>query len=161
MTLSPNARRQIDMALVKAAPAREVVDILDGLPNVKTLDEVLTLTNAVSKAMSAAIPIGAVITSISVNLQSAVTGDASGDDLFTKIGVGITGNVAKYGAVATLTKNSKLTKIPSHAVLAAAETLTLFTVKTDGTTAATEKFTAGGKVRVRVTYETPYVLPDA
>lgn len=161
MTLSPNSRRQLGIALVKNAPAQEVADILDGLPNVKTIDEVLTLTNAVKKDLSAAVPAGAVITSIAVNLQTAVTGDASGDDLFAKIGVGITGNVAKYGAVATLTKNSKLTKIPAHAVLGSAETIGVYAVKTDGSTAATEKFTAGGKVRVRITYETPYALPDA
>lgn len=161
MTLSPNARRQLGTALVKAAPAKEIGDLLDGLPNVFTIDEVLTLTNAVKKDLSSVVPIGAVITSIAVNLQTAVTGDASGDDLFAKIGVGITGNVAKYGAVATLTKNSKLTKTPAHAVLAAAETIGVYAVKTDGSTAATEKFTAGGKVRVRITYLMANALPDA
>jgi hypothetical protein len=161
MTISPNARRQLGTALVKAAPAKEIADTIHALPTVTTIDEVLTLTNAVKKDLSTAVPAGAVITSIAVNLQTAVTGDASGDDLLAKIGVGITGNVAKYGNVATLTKNSKLTKIPSHAVLGSAETIGVYALKTDGTSAATEKFTAGGKVRVRITYDTPYTLPNA
>jgi hypothetical protein len=160
MTLSANGPRRLKQALIQAAAADEVADILEALVTHTTVEETLTLTNAVSRAMTAQIPAGAVITSVAVNLQTAVTGDASGDDLLARIGLGISGTVAKYGSVTALTKNAKLTRIPAHAVLASAETLTLFACKTDNS-AATEKFTAGGVVKVRVTYETAAALPDA
>jgi hypothetical protein len=160
MTLSANGRRRLKQALIQANALAEIGGILDGLVNSVVIDETLTLTNAVSRAMTAQIPVGAVITGVAVNLETAVDGDNTNDNLLARIGLGITGTVAKYGQVTTLTRNSKLTRIPAHAVLTAAETLTLFALKTDNT-AATERFAAGGRVRVRVTYATGDPLPDA
>lgn len=159
--LSFNANRRVKQALINADAAIEVNNILDAQNTQVVVEETLTLTNAVSKSMTAEIPSGAIIKSVAVNLQTAVTGDASGDDLLAKIGLGISGTIAKYGVVATLTKNSKLTKIPTVAVLGSAETLVLYALKTDGATACTEKFVAGGIVKVRVVYEKPAALPDA
>jgi hypothetical protein len=160
MTLSRASRKRMLQAIGHQGNAKEICDAIDQSVNYIEVEERLTLTNAVSRAMAAAIPIGAVIRSIHVNLDTAVTGDDSGDNLLARIAVGITGTVAKYGSVTTLTKNSKRSAIPAHAVLAAAETITLFAAKTDNT-AATEKFTAGGIVRIRVCYAVPIDLPNA
>jgi hypothetical protein len=161
MTLSPAARRRMQSAIGNQASSKEICDAIDESVNYIEVEQVLTLTNAVSRAMTAAIPIGAVIRSIHVNNDTLVVGDATGDNALERIGVGITGNVAKYGATANLLKNSKLSRNIPHAVLAAAETITLFGVATNGTTAATERFVAGGRVRIRVCYVMPLDLPNA
>lgn len=158
--LATDTKRRVKQALINADAAIEVNNILDAQNTQVVVEETLTLTNAVSKSMTAEIPAGAVIKSVAVNLQTAVTGDASGDDLLARVGLGISGTVAKYGSITALTKNSKLTKIPTHAVLASAETLVIYALKTDNS-ACTEKFVAGGIVKVRVVYETPAALADA
>ncbi len=127
---------------------------------VRVIDEVVTLTNAVTTNLTNTVPAGAVIVSVQANLNTAVTGDASGDDLFVKVGIGTSGDPDKYGLSADLTKNAKVNTIPDWAVLASAETIGARAAKTDGT-AATEKFTAGGKVRIRVVYLTLNSLVDA
>lgn len=121
----------------------------------------MTLTNAVFTPLTALIPAGAVILCIQANAKTLIVGDASGDDLLAKFALGIVGNVAKYGASASLVKNQKIDKIPAHAVLAGTEQISVYGVKADGTTAATEKFVAGGIVRVRVEYQVPNSLDDA
>jgi hypothetical protein len=160
MTLSLKARASLKQAIINAASFLEISNILAGLPDVGIIDEVVTLTNAVKTDLATQVPAGAVITSVCVNAQTLIVGDASGDDLLAKVGIGITGTVAKYGNLAALTKNTKSTVTPTHAVLASAETIGVYAVKTD-TTAATEKFVAGGKVRVRITYMKANALPDA
>lgn len=133
--------------------------VTEGL-EVKVHDEVLTLTNAVEVATNLAVPAGAVILSAQANLETLVEGDESGDDLLAKVGLGITGTIVKYGVTSALTKNSKIDTIPDWAVNAG-ETLKLFGVKADGSTACTEKFVAGSTVRVRVVYLENNSLDDA
>lgn len=159
MVLSKNARRRLKDAVIDHDAANELADAIDQNVDYVVVTEVLTLTNAVKKDMTAEIPAGALIRSVHVNLDTAVTGDASGDDLLAKVSLGITGTIGKYGITAALTKNSKITKIPSPAVLASAETIGVYAAKTDGS-ACTEKFTAGTKVRVRICYEIPVALPN-
>jgi hypothetical protein len=161
MTLSPTARRRIQQAIQNKATAEEIIAAIDENVAYTVLEERLTLTNAVKKDMTASVPIGAVILSVHANAETLIVGDASGDNLADRWAIGITGNVAKYGAAASLVKNQKVSKIPAHAVLAAAEQLGVYAVKADGSTAATEKFTAGGIVLVRVCYVTPVLLRDA
>lgn len=161
MTLSPSARRRMQSAIGNQKDAKEICDAIDESVNYIEIEEVLTLTNAVSRAMSRQVPVGAVIRSIHVNNETLVVGDGTGDNALERIGVGITGNAAKYGATQNLLKNTKLSRNVPHAVLAAAETITLFGVATNGTTAATERFVAGGRVRIRVCYVVPLDLPNA
>jgi hypothetical protein len=160
MSLSIRAKQSLKQALINAAANNEIAAILDGLPDVFTIDQIVTLTNAVSTALATQVPAGAVITSICANADTLVEGDASGDNLLARVAIGISGTIAKYGAMNALTKNTKLTATPTHAVLASAETITLFAAKTDNS-AATEKFVAGGRVRVRITYLRAAALPDA
>jgi len=127
---------------------------------VYVIDEVVTLTNAVSTALTNTVPAGAVILSVQGNLQTAVVGDASGDDLFAKVGIGVAADPDKYGLSAVLTANAKLGAIPDWAVLGTAETVIVKAAKTDGS-AATEKFVAGGQVRVRIVYLALTNLADA
>jgi len=124
------------------------------------IDEVVTVTNAVETNLTNTVPAGAVILAVQGNLQTAITGDGTGDDLGAKVGIGITATPNKYGLSADLNKNTKVDKIPSYAVLGSAETVCVKFAKTDGT-ACTEKFTAGGKVRVRVVYVQLNSLDDA
>ena len=120
---------------------------------VYVIDEVVTLTNAVETNLTSTVPAGAVILSTQVILHSAVTGDASGDNLLAKVGVGVTADPDKYAITPDLTANSKHSKIPAWTVLSGVETVTVKAAKTDGS-ACTEKFVAGGLVRVRIVYLT-------
>lgn len=126
--------------------------VTEGLER-KVIDETVTATNAVSIALTAgAIPAGAVVLSAQAVIDTTLTGDGTGDGLLARVGIGISSSKAKYGATADMVKNTKLNTIPAHAVNAG-ETILLYGLKADGTTAATEKFTAGGKVRVHIVYE--------
>lgn len=125
---------------------------------VTVVTETLTLTNAVKKDMTAVIPAGAIILGVFARLNALTAGDASGDDLLAKVGVGITGSVVKYGVTSALTKNSKVSTLPTPTLLAASETLGVYGVKADGSTAATEKFVAGTTVTITVRYKTPVAL---
>jgi len=170
MALSSVARQKMQVALANADAALELADAVDaatvGIESLadvsyNAIEATVTLTNAVKTDLATQIPAGAKVTSVHVNLDTLVVGDASGDNLLATVGLGIVGTVGKYGATAALTKNSKITKIPSPAVLAAAETVSLYAIKADGTTAATEKFVAGSTVSVKICYELPIALPDA
>ena len=127
---------------------------------IRVIDEIVTLTNAVEDDLTETVPSGAVILCVQANLETLIVGDASGDDLFTKVGIGITADPDKYGKSATLLKNVKIDTIPDWAVLSSAETVTVKAAK-DAGAAATEKFVAGGKVRVRLVYAMTNSLDDA
>jgi hypothetical protein len=146
-----------------ASPAAVIFRLAGATPTegleVWALDEIVTLTNAVKTALAATIPAGAVIICAQANIKVAVTGDASGDNGLVKIGIGIDADPDKYGLSAVLTKNAKIDKIPAHAVLSGAETVGVYAVDTAGA-AVTEKFVAGGEVRVRFTYHLPNSLDN-
>lgn len=148
-------------AATPAVALRFGASATEGL-EIKVYDETIQLTNAVSTNTTLAVPSGAVILSVQANLEAIITGDASGDDAFAKVGIGITGNEDKYGVTSALTKNLKVDTIPDWAV-SAGETLAIYALKVDGTTPATEKFTggAGQNVRVRVVYAVCNSLDDA
>ena len=114
-------------------------------------DEIVTLTNAVETDLAHTVPAGAVILSVQANLETLVVGDASGDNLGAKVGIGTTADPDKYGITSALTANLKIDTLPDWAVLGSEETVTVKLAKTDGS-AATEKFVAGGLVRVRIVY---------
>jgi hypothetical protein len=118
---------------------------------VVVVDEIVTLTNAVETNLTNTVPSGAVILSVQANLETLVVGDASGDNLLAKVGIGVTADPDKYGITSALTKNLKVDTLPAYTVLSSAETVTVKAAKTDGS-AATEKFVAGGLVRVRIVY---------
>jgi len=104
---------------------------------------VAVLTNAVFTDTTLAVPAGAVILSVQVSVEAAITGDGSGDDLFALIGIGVSGgDEDAYGNSSAITQNAKINTIPDWAINAG-ETLALFALKADGNTACTEKFTGG------------------
>jgi len=128
----------------------------------KVYDEVITLTNAVSEDTNCVVPAGAVILSVQGNLETAITGDDTGDDLLADVGIGISGDDEDaYTEFGGLDKNTKADGIPDWSVLDAETTVAIFALKADGNTACTEKFTAGGQVRVRVVYLVNNSLDDA
>lgn len=161
MTLSPNARRRLLSAVQHKAAADELAREIEQGVDYVVLEERLTLTNAVSRSMTGVVPAGAVILSVKANAETLIVGDGTGDNAADRWAIGITGSVAKYGAAASLLKNQKVTRIPAHAVLAAAETLGVYAVASNGTTAATEKFVAGGIILLQVCYIMPVPLRDA
>jgi hypothetical protein len=126
----------------------------------KVIDEDVTLTNAVAKDLTDDIPSGAVILSVQANLETAITGDGTGDDLLAKVGIGVVADPDKYGKTSALTKNLKVDTIPNWAVLSGAEDIQVYACQTDGS-ACTEKFVAAGVVRVRIVYLTCNSLDDA
>jgi len=130
---------------------------------IKVYDETIVLTNAVFTDTTLAVPAGAVILSVQVSVEAAITGDGSGDDLFALIGIGVSGgDEDAYGNSSAITQNAKINTIPDWAVNAG-ETLALFALKADGNTACTEKFTGGEgqEVRVRVVYAVCNSLDNA
>jgi hypothetical protein len=139
--------------------AAELCNALDAMSLV-VVDEVITLTNAVETNLTATVPSGAVILNVQGNLQTLIVGDASGDNGMVKVGIGTTADPDKYGKFSALTKNLKVNTIPDWAVLSGAETVTIKATDTDGV-AVTEKFVAGGKVRVRIVYAALTSLADA
>lgn len=127
---------------------------------IKVYDEQITLTNAASTNTTLAIPAGAVVLSAQVNLTATVVGDASGDDLLAKVGLGVAADENKYGVTADLAQNTKIDTIPAWAVNSG-ETLALYGLQADGATVCTEKFVAGSTVRVRVVYAVCNSLDNA
>jgi hypothetical protein len=154
---------QLTAGAATAAVALRLGDTATEGLEIKVYDGLTSLTNAVSTDTACVIPAGAVILSVQGNLAKAVTGDASGDDLLAKIGIGISGgDEDAYAEFAALTKNTKANGIPDWAVLAAETTIAIFALKADGNTACTEKFTANADaVRVRVVYAVCNSLDDA
>lgn len=123
-------------------------------------EETVTLTNAVKTDLTDQVPAGAIILCVQGNLKTAVTGDASGDDGLVKVAIGTAADPDIYGISGTLAKNQKLNKIPAAYAVLAATTVSVYAVDTNGA-AVTEKFTAGGQVRVRITYQLLNSLDDA
>ena len=137
-------------AAAAVAAMRFGASATEGL-EVKVIDEVVTLTNAVETALTETVPSGAVILSVQANNDTLVVGDASGDNGLTKVGIGPTGDPDKYGKTADLIKNSKVDTLPDWAVLGSEETIVVKGCDNAGT-AVTELFVAGGEVRVRIVY---------
>lgn len=158
--LEQGASLNLEAGAAAAAVAQRFgASATEGL-EVKVIDEVVTTTNAVETNLTETIPSGAVILSVQANLESLIVGDASGDNLGVKVGIGTTATPNKYGITSALTANLKINTLPDWAVLSGAETVTVKLAKTDGS-AATEKFVAGGLVRVRIVYLANNSLDDA
>ena len=99
----------------------------------RVLDEVVTLTNAVATDLSGDIPAGARILSVQANLDTLVVGDGSGDDLLAKVGIGIASDPDKYGKTSDLTQNQKVDTIPgTYEVFSAPEDVQVYACKADG-----------------------------
>lgn len=104
------------------------------------------------------IPADAMVIGVAVNIQSALTG-ASGA---TAIGIGTTGNEAKYGETSTLALDSKATNsIGGMVALAGADDVKVFA--TDGAGSPTGTIAGGDSddVRIRIVYATMKALPNA
>lgn len=147
-------------ATAAAVAFRFGLSLTEGL-ELQVIDETVTLTNAASTNLTNTVPSGAVIIGAQANLQTAVTGDGSGDNGLVKVGIGKASDPDHYGKTSGLTKNLKCgALIADYAVLSSAEQIAVYAVDTDGA-AVTEKFTAGGTVRVRVYYWAFNDLDDA
>ena len=145
-------------AAAAAVTQRFGASATEGL-EVKVIDEVVILTNAVETDLTETVPSGAVILSVQANNDTLVVGDASGDNGLVKVGIGITGDPDKYGKSADLTQNAKIDTVPDWAVLGGAETVTVKGCDAAGT-AVSELFVAGGEVRVRIVYAVCNSLDD-
>jgi hypothetical protein len=138
-------------ATAAAAALRFGDSLTEGL-ELCVIDETVTLTNAASTNITNTVPGGAVILGAQGNLQTAVAGDASGDNGLVKIGIGNSGDPDAYGKSSGLTKNLKIDgMIAAWAKLGSAEQIAVYAVDTNGA-AVSEKFVAGATVRVRVYY---------
>lgn len=148
-------------AAAPAVAARLGASGTEGL-ELKVYDEVLDLTNAVVVDTNAVIPAGSIILSVQGNLEKVVVGDATGDDLLADIGLGIkAGDEDAYAEFGALTQDSKADGLPTYAPLASEVTISIFGLKVDGDTAATEKFVADTEaVRVRAAWLQPNSLDN-
>jgi len=102
------------------------------------------------------IPAGAVIVSVELNLQDAISAVTA-----VKVGIGVAADPVKYGITASLSANEKINTIPDWAVLKTEEDIRLFAVDTDGAAVGTIGGGAADEVRVRIVYLTPPGLNDA
>ena len=165
MVLKEGTAANLRTALASNSAYAEIKTLLDELDlafdriDVVTIEETVTVTNAVKDDLSTTIPAGASIVAVSANLDTTIVGDASGDNLLAKVGIGTSGDPDLLGLTADLVKNTKITKMVTPTPLASTTTIQVGAVKTDGS-AATEKFVAGGKVSVKITYLIPKALPD-
>lgn len=116
----------------------------------KVIEETLDLTGLAAKfkAMTTAIPTGAVIVSAQVNVEATVV--AGGTTVKVALGLNA-GDVDKYGLGAALTQNTKITKVPDWAVLSGNEQIDVCGVISDGSALGDTNISAGS-VRVRVVY---------
>jgi hypothetical protein len=152
--LPDDLNRRLESALGNASVAEYLINLLNAMPEFRVIDEVVTLTNAVETNLSVVVPAGSVITFVQANLDTTVVGDASGDDLGVKVGIGVTADPDKYGITASLVQNQKVDWVPTFTRLASDEQICVKLAKTDGS-AATEKFVSGSRVRVKVGYMRP------
>jgi hypothetical protein len=125
---------------------------------IKVIDETISFAGnaALYKAMTTPIPAGAVILAVQANVQSALTGGS------TTVKVGLGPNASdpdKYGKTSALTKNAKISTIPTHAVLASQEAIDVCACATGG--GAGDTALTVGSVRVRIVYAVPTDLADA
>ena len=147
-----------------AVSATEVlvdIDLLSGVEEssqssslvTSIIDEEIEMDGSASNALSKVIPANAVILSARANLNTLITATTA-----VKVGIGIASNPDKYGKTGNLIKNSKITTVPSYAVIASAETVKVFAVDTSGSAAGTLDT---GTVRVRLVYTECDELSDA
>jgi hypothetical protein len=116
------------------------------------IDEIVSLTNAVETDLTSTLPAGAIVEYTQMILNTTVVGDESGDDGLVKVGLGTTADPDKYGKTADLVKDSLVKNTYTPVMLAAEETVTVKAADTNGA-AVTEKFVAGGLVRVQIRYK--------
>jgi hypothetical protein len=156
-TLSAGA--QIPVGAVAAAVALGLgATAAEGL-QLKIIDEVVSLAAAGAKfkAMTNAVPSGAVILAVQANINTlAVAGGTS-----VKVGLGDhTGTCNTYGNTSALTKNLKINTMPTYAILSGALTLEVCACASTATGLGDTNFSAGA-VRVRIVYLANTSLADA
>jgi hypothetical protein len=116
----------------------------------------------IETSMTTAVPAGAKIIYVDANCESALTGGGT----TVTWGLGITGNVDKYGTAGypsqadALTQNSKSSWVGAVTTGSAAETIKLIAAATGGTPAGDTALTVGS-VRVVVIYEKASGLANA
>ena len=165
MTLKSGTVTNLFAAMGNNAAADDVRDhinagalVFDGMVPTKITQQV-TLTNAVKTDLTTQLPANSVVLLAKLRLDELAVGDASGDDLFAKVGLGTAADPDLYGLTAALTANSKATTIPPWAEVTTATTVSVYACKSDGS-AATEKFVAGSLVTVELTYLVASDLAD-
>lgn len=92
------------------------------------------------------------ILAVQANLETAVTATTA-----VKVGIGVAGDLDKYGLTTGLTKNLKITTLPTPAIVSA-EDVQVYACDTAGAAAGTLDT---GTVRVRIVYLTATDLVDA
>jgi len=121
----------------------------------RAIDEVVA-TGAINNDLTENVPAGAVILSVQLNVDSALTGGGT----TANYAIGTSANPDLYSPiVGDLAKNSKTDFIPGHAVLGSAEN-----IQVNGTTAggaAGDTALTVGTVRVRIIYQVASSLEDA
>jgi hypothetical protein len=104
--------------------------------------------------LPSALPANAVLESAQIRIITAAT--AAGNT--TRLGLGPSGAVVKYGVTASLVLSQTINTFPAFAQLSAPETVRLNAVQADGTTAGTGNFSAG-RVKYRLVYKQLENLP--
>lgn len=160
LTHNDAADQLADVIDANTASVAELDQELDAI-DIVTIEATVDVTNAVSTAIATQVPAGAVITAVQSRIDETVVGDASGDNLLAKIGIGTASDPDLFGLSADLVAGTKTAVLPDYAVQASALTVSVYACKTDGS-ACTEKFEAGsGQVVVVITYRKAKDLPDA
>lgn len=127
---------------------------------IRVLDETVDMLTSAAASWDLAIdiPDAAVILSVQVNLQQAISATTA-----TKVGIGTAGDPDLYGKTSGLSANAKIDTIPDYAVNSGAVDVQLFAVDVNGDAAGDIGGGATGtdEVRVRIVYIVLNSLDDA
>ena len=133
-------------------------------PSTTTIGDLFTITTkdiilaigvgaVASKDLGYNIPAKSLVLSVAANIESTITLATA-----TKVGIGVSGDLDKYGKITGGTKNGKVTTINTPTALDAGEDILIYAVDDNGDAAGT---IAGGSIRVRIVIMTQDALPDA
>ncbi len=129
----------------------------EGLQRV-ILEETVSFAENVAlyKALTASLPVNAIVETAQANIQAALTGGST----TVKLGLGTAADPDLYGLSADLAKNTKIDHVPAtYAVIGSTTALRLSACASNG--AAGDTALTVGSVRVRIVYRVPVSLANA
>lgn len=150
-----DANGAVLLAKAVAAGSDPVVNKFNDYLSIVTKDIVLPIgSSAVANVdVAFSIPAASIVLGAALNIQTAITLATA-----TKIGLGVTGALAKYGSITGGTLNNKSTVAITPTALATADALKVYATDNSSAAAGTVQ---NGSIRIRLTYLTQIALADA
>lgn len=150
-----DANKIISLAPAVAANIDPVTNNINDYFLIVTKDIVLAIGGSAVASVDVGydIPAASIVLGAALNIESAITLVTA-----TKIGLGVSGTLAKYGSITGGTKNNKSTVAITPTALASAEDLKIYATDNSSAAAGTIQ---NGTIRIRLTLLTQSALADA